>query len=418
MTRNYNHLTYSDREDLLKYVSEGYSLRKIGRILNKSASTISRELKMNRYYNKSSSFNQDTRCALYKNCIKRSKNCTQSCPEYEKEICVRLQKAPWICAGCTSSATCHKSRTIYSPKKAQERYDVLLVSSRKGPYVGDDTLLKINDELKQYMKLQRQSLYHLSQHTELGVSASSIYRYIQNGYLPDISNIDLPRKIRYRVRVKHTSPSVKENKKVKYKGRTYADYLTYMKKDPHARTAQMDSVEGTVGTSVLLTIHLVSAHFMMAFKRETNDNASVIEILNGLKQELSIDYYNLFTVLLPDRGSEFTHPELMEAPVPHHKIMTHVFYCDPRRSDQKGSCEKNHEFIRYFVAQGKSFDDLSQKDITNMMNHINSVKRKALGGKSPFECLTKKQKKILKKLGYTEVPADKVILSSKLFTKR
>jgi IS30 family transposase len=119
---------------------------------------------------------------------------------------------------------------LYSPKKAQERYDVLLVSSRKGPYVADDTLLKINDELKQYMKLQRQSLYHLPQHTELGVSASSIYRYIQNGYLPDISNIDLPRKIRYRVRVKHTSPSVKENKKVKYKGRTYAGYLTYMKK--------------------------------------------------------------------------------------------------------------------------------------------------------------------------------------------
>lgn len=412
-------MTYEDREDLLKYVKMGYSLRRIGRILHKSASTLSRELKLNRFVNKTSVYNQDNRCANYKDCTLHSRSCSITCPNFEKEICERLQRAPWICAGCPNIAKCRKSRTVYSPKLAQSRYDELLKSSRKGPYVGEDALQNINDQLALYMKERKQSLYHLTQHTELGVSSSTLYRYIEKQYLPDIRNIDLPRKVRYRVRIKVEGPSVKEEKKVQYKGRTYADYLAFIQKNPSYPVAQMDSVEGVKGGAVLLTIHLVKYHFMMAFIRETNDNASVLSLLEELKEILGIDYYNLYRILLTDRGSEFVHPEIMEKPVsPCRKLKTKVFYCDPRRSDQKGSCEKNHEFIRCFVPQGKPFDGLSQENITDMMNNINSVKRKELGGKSPFDCLSKKLKRILKKLGYTEVAPDEVILSFTLFTKK
>jgi IS30 family transposase len=79
-------MSYSDREDLLKYVTEGYSLRRIGKILNKSASTLSRELKMNCFCIKHSNFSQDRRCAHYKNCMIRSRSCVLTCPNFEKEI--------------------------------------------------------------------------------------------------------------------------------------------------------------------------------------------------------------------------------------------------------------------------------------------------------------------------------------------
>ena len=62
-------------------------------------------------------------------------------------------------------------------------------------------------------------------------------------------------------------------------------------------------------------------------------------------------------------------------------------------------------------------DSLSQRDVIKMMWNINSVKRPSLGNKSPFECLTNYQKRVLKKLGYNPVPADKVILSSFVFNK-
>ena len=190
-----------------------------------------------------------------------------------------------------------------------------------------------------------------------------------------------------------------------------------LKKNKKAPIVEMDSVIGTIGNSVLLTLLLRESNFMIAFKRSHNDSHSVVKCFDYLKQKLGkADYINLFKILLGDRGTEFDHPELIEA-FPNSKLMSHVFYCDPRQSQQKGKIEKNHEYIRLYVPQGQPFDLLNQKQIDIMMNHINSVRRESLGNKSPFECLTKNQKRIIKKLGYTEVSPDKVILSLELFTK-
>ena len=40
-----------------------------------------------------------------------------------------------------------------------------------------------------------------------------------------------------------------------------------------------------------------------------------------------------------------------------------LFYCDPRRSEQKGQIEKNHEYIRYVLPSGTSFDGLTQEKV-------------------------------------------------------
>ena len=45
---------------------------------------------------------------------------------------------------------------------------------------------------------------------------------------------------------------------------------------------------------------------------------------------------------------------------------------------QKGAIEVNHELIRRVLTKGSSFDNLTQEDVTRMMNHINSYKRKKL----------------------------------------
>ena len=145
--------------------------------------------------------------------------------------------------------------------------------------MNNDTLMRISDILTVYMKQKKQSLYHIPKHNEFGISSSSIYRYIEKHYLLDIRNIDLPKKSRHRKRIANPLPTVKEDRRVQYKGRTYADYLTYMQKNCHAKAAQMNSVEGPQGHSVLLTIHLIDSHFMMAFKRPCNDSKSVLDTL-------------------------------------------------------------------------------------------------------------------------------------------
>lgn len=47
--------------------------------------------------------------------------------------------------------------------------------------------------------------------------------------------------------------------------------------------------------------------------------------------------------------------------------------------------EKNHEFIRYVLPKGTSFDDLLQTDIDLMINHINSLGRNSLNWFAPSQ---------------------------------
>ena len=64
---------------------------------------------------------------------------------------------------------------------------------------------------------------------------------------------------------------------------------------------------------------------------------------------------------------------------------TRLFYCDPRRSDQKGACERNHVEIRKLLPKGSGlrFDRLAPADLALAMTHVNSKPRRALGFSTP-----------------------------------
>lgn len=75
----------------------------------------------------------------------------------------------------------------------------------------------------------------------------------------------------------------------------------------------MESVEGTNGGKVLLSIHFVKAEFMLAFLRDSNDSQSVIDIFEKLYIELRCDIFiSLMPVFLTDNGSEFSSPKAIE----------------------------------------------------------------------------------------------------------
>lgn len=110
----------------------------------------------------------------------------------------------------------------------------------------------------------------------------------------------------------------------------------------------------------------------------------VINALNVLCEALGIEVFKqLFPVILTDRGTEFLYPEALECDF-YGEIKTRLFYCDPQCSWQKGALEKNHEFIRYVLPKGSSFDCLTQEDVTLLANHINSVRREKFHGKTPY----------------------------------
>ena len=87
-------------------------------------------------------------------------------------------------------------------------------------------------------------------------------------------------------------------------------------------------------------------------------------------------------------------------------------------SYQKPHVEKNHEYIRYIIPKGKSFDYRTQNDITLMMNHINSTARASLNGSTPFKLAQMLlEPSLLEKLSLKHIHADDVHLKPALLKK-
>jgi len=77
-----------------------------------------------------------------------------------------------------------------------------------------------------------------------------------------------------------------------------------------------------------------------------------------------------------DNGPEFKHsPKL---PVP-------VYFCDPRKPQQRGTVENTIGLIRQFIKRSTKFKQLTADDYTNMEESLNFRPRKCLDYKTPYE---------------------------------
>ena len=93
----------------------------------------------------------------------------------------------------------------------------------------------------------------------------------------------------------------------------------------------------------------------------------------------------MFRAVLTDNGAEFSDEAAIAALLGEGPGETRLFYCDPRRSDQKGACERNHVEIRKLLPKGCGlrFDRLAPADLALAMSHVNSEPRGALGFATP-----------------------------------
>lgn len=173
---------------------------------------------------------------------------------------------------------------------------------------------------------------------KIGISKSTLYRYIDKGYLKDIKNIDLSRRVRYKQPSAVPTTVKKETKQRQH--RTYLDFLAFCSHKPNASICEMDSVERVKGGKVLLTLHLRKSNFMMSFIRDTNNSQSVIDIFNRLETNLSkARFTTMFHTVLTDNGSEFAKADALECTNRPLK-RCNLYYCDARASQQKGKIER------------------------------------------------------------------------------
>lgn len=236
--------------------------------------------------------------------------------------------------------------------------------------------------------------------------------------LLSIKNIDLPRKVRYKVRNK------KQNSKKKdysYRiGRTYEDFLNMLKENPNSHIVEMDTVIATNESGkVLLTLFFREFNFMIARLLPNKSSKSVKDQLDNIEKIIGTQLYKrVFKYILTDNGGEFQKPEELETSINGSKRSS-IYYCEPNRSDQKAKVEKNHEYIRYIIPKGTSMDNYIQDDIDLMMSHINSTAREVLNFAIPYDMASiYLGMDSMKKLNLSKIQPDDIILKPYLINKK
>lgn len=432
-------LTLSDRLVIEIGIERKELFSKIASKLRKHPSTIASEVKNNRTMIKGNyPWGNDCRyaktckrnnvCNKSKTCDNECRrclktDCREKCDIYHTVKCTDWERTPFVCNTCLKKSACWKEKYIYSAKHAQSSSDRRRSDSRRGIRIQGEEKEKL-DKLIKKLVYKGQPLVHIyAEHKdEISVSLRSLYNYIDSGEF-SIRNIDLRRKTRYRLRKKGKKDKLLGLLNQEYrKGRTHDDYLKQMKTHDESIVTEMDTVKGVREHGKrLLTMFMRKNSVMLMFLMPDGYSSSVKRVYDFLEAGLGLEAFrNLFPIILTDNGGEFKRVDELEL-TEDLEYRTHMYYCDPMASNQKAHVEKNHEYIRYVIPKGKSLDPYTDEDITLLMNHINSTKRKGLKNKSPYEVALEQNDKDFKKLWHLLkmdlIKPDEVHLKPSLFRR-
>lgn len=423
------HMDINDRIAIQRGLEDKRPLSAIARDIGVAPSTVCREIKANRSmdYRGKARWNPCSKkrgCAVTNVCgaceIAKCKSCRrvrcwEACPAYEESRCDIIERAPFVCADCHRFHNCGFVRASYSAVEAQLTYEKRLVETREGiaitPAQLESLVSLVRARLGQGWSIEAIWAVHGD---GLPVSSRTMYKYVESGLL-GLANIDLPRKVRYKPR-----KAISGARPVDRDGRSYSDFLDLPEK-ARARAVQMDTVIGKRGDfKCILTLHFPRLEFQIMGLLEEHTCEAVVGYLDWIEAVLGTsEFARLFGIILTDRGIEFCDFEAIERSCLSNARRCRVFYCDPQRSGQKGSCEKNHVELRKILPKGSSFEALAAFDVASVCTHVNNYPRKSLGGKTPFSLAVKLiPRRLLDELGISRLRADEVILKPSLLDIR
>ena len=383
MTDKNKHLTYDNRLDIEKGISNGKTFRSIGIEIDKEPTTISKEIKRNFQYQNTEIITRTLDGKLI------------------KPKCTLLHKPPYVCNNRKlKRKDCGFDKRFYYAKKAQLNYQENLVESRRAVVLDKEEFYEMDKIISNGIS-KGQSFYHII----------SLYRYVNKGYF-SITSSDCKRIVKFRKRKKVNNEAIPKHLK---SGRAYINFLDFMNDSMLPFHLEMDTVIGKRGGKTLLTFNVSSCNFMFALLLDSNTSNEVSSKLYNLKEKFyqnNVHFSDVFPVILTDNGSEFSKVEKIEYDFDKN---LKLFFCNPNSSWEKGKIEKNHTTLHEILPKGSSFDDLTQSDVNIIISHINSLRRKYLHGKSAYEVFSFTfGEYIANLLGIFGIPADEVTLKSSL----
>lgn len=394
----YNQLNKDERDTIQYMLDKGHTFTSISNAIKKDRTTISKEIRRNRYIKGYEDFFNS----------KYINNAVNNC---------ELLKTKHVCNNCSNKAYCHKRKLYYNSKIAQKRYESILKESRQGVNITPEVIDEIEHSIVPLIKNKKQSInqIYLAHKDILYFSIPTLYHYIDLGIL-SLCNLDLPKKVKYKPR-KNNKDKEEKRQLALLIGRKFEDYTNYYLEHADSNVCEMDTVIGNQDSSkVLLTIIIVKTNFMIIRLMDKKTVKNVNKEFDIFKSKLGIELYSkIFNIILTDNGTEFFDPLHIELDYNTGEKISNVFYCQPYSSWQKGCIEKNHEYIRKVFPKGTSFDNLSSKTIHKLENTINNIPRMKFDGKSPYELTKELFPELLEKLDSYYIEPDNINLNPESF---
>lgn len=217
------------------------------------------------------------------------------------------------------------------------------------------------------------------------VCVTTLYSYIDKGVFLKVTNKDLP---------------VKKNKKRGYKkvrkqqSRAAAgDSIEKRPEEIDKREEfghwEMDSVIGKRGISknVLLVLTERKTRDEIIFKLPDHTDEAVVVALDRLERRYGADMFRqIFKTITVDNGSEFADVNGLERSIlKEGEKRTHLYYCHPYSSWERGTNEVTNKMVRRKVPKGTNFDDKTDEEIKEIEGWINNYPRRIHGYRSAGE---------------------------------
>ena len=297
MKENINkQMSLSQRNRIEEMLNQRKRKFEIANELNKTQSTIAREINKHRILKPHNIYNRDNNynCKYFINC----KVCTGKCKIFQPTSCKDRDRNIGVCNNCSKLKTCNLDKYFYFAEEAHKKYKYTLTDSKQGVNLNTSKLIELAHLICLLIK-KGQSIYTILQnHKEITQCKKTIYTYIEMGLFKDwgITNVDLRRKVRRKITGKNKIK--KRSESADYTGRKYDDYVEFVKNNPTYATTEMDTVYNYQKGPYIQTFIFENTGFMIGRLRQHRTSEEMSESLNYFQELLGDDMYQKLFGLL------------------------------------------------------------------------------------------------------------------------
>ena len=210
------------------------------------------------------------------------------------------------------------------------------------------------------------------------ISPRTLYRYVDMGLIPHVTNMDLPHKRNKKDQKKKEKPRAARSAK----GKSIEERPREVNAREEVGHWEMDTVlsakDGSLERDLGITER--ATRNQINIKIKNGETASVVAALDALERKLGDLFPVVFRSITVDNGSEFADVEGMERScLRKGEKRTTVYYCHPYSSSERGSNEKQNGMLRRRHPKGTDFKKVSRKKLRETTDWINNYPRKMFG---------------------------------------